>query len=62
MDDDLNGSVGSIADLKPKSPGFETRVSEGFFLMYKRLRTLVWQTDLVKEANLSRNPERDGPN
>jgi hypothetical protein len=31
--DDLNGSVGSIADLKPKGPGFESRISQGFFLM-----------------------------
>jgi hypothetical protein len=31
--DDLNGSVGSIADLKPKGLGFETRISQGFFLM-----------------------------
>jgi hypothetical protein len=30
---DLNGSVGSIADLKPKGPGFEPRISQGFFLM-----------------------------
>jgi hypothetical protein len=29
---DLNGSVGSIADLKPKGPGFESRISQGFFL------------------------------
>jgi hypothetical protein len=26
------------------------------------LRILVWQTNLGKEANLSRNPEREGPN
>jgi hypothetical protein len=31
--DDLNGSVGSIADLKPKGPGFESRIGQGFFLM-----------------------------
>jgi hypothetical protein len=31
--DDINGSVGSIADLKPKGPGFESRISQGFFLM-----------------------------
>jgi hypothetical protein len=31
--DDLNGSVGSIADLKPKGPGFKSRISQGFFLM-----------------------------
>jgi hypothetical protein len=31
--DDLHGSVGSIADLKPKGPGFESRISQGFFLM-----------------------------
>jgi hypothetical protein len=31
--DDLNGSVGSIADLKPKGLGFESRISQGFFLM-----------------------------
>jgi hypothetical protein len=30
---DLNGSVGSIADLKSKGPGFESRISQGFFLM-----------------------------
>jgi hypothetical protein len=30
---DLNGSVGSIADLKPKGQGFESRISQGFFLM-----------------------------
>jgi hypothetical protein len=31
--DDLNGSVGSIADLKPKAPGFEFWINQGFFLM-----------------------------
>jgi hypothetical protein len=31
--DDLNGSVGSIADLVPKGPGFESQISQGFFLM-----------------------------
>jgi hypothetical protein len=31
--DDLNGSVGSIAEFKPKGPGFESRISQGFFLM-----------------------------
>jgi hypothetical protein len=29
----LNGSVGSIVDWKPKGPGFESRISQGFFLM-----------------------------
>jgi hypothetical protein len=29
-EDDLNGSVGSIANLKPKGPGFESRISQGF--------------------------------
>jgi hypothetical protein len=33
VNDNLNGSVGSIADLKPKGPGFESRISQGFFLM-----------------------------
>jgi hypothetical protein len=33
LPDDLNGSVGSIADLKPKGPGFDSRISQGFFLM-----------------------------
>jgi hypothetical protein len=28
--DDLNGSVGSIADLTPKGPGFESQISHGF--------------------------------
>ena len=28
---DLNGSVGSIADLKPKGPGFEFRIRQGLF-------------------------------
>jgi hypothetical protein len=28
--DDLNGSVGSIADLIPKGPGFESQISHGF--------------------------------
>jgi hypothetical protein len=28
--DDLNGSVGSIADLILKGPGFESQISHGF--------------------------------
>jgi hypothetical protein len=32
-----------------------------FLLRERRLRTLVWQTNLAKEANLSRNPEKEGP-
>jgi hypothetical protein len=31
--DDLNGSVGSIADLIPKGSGFESQISHGFSLM-----------------------------
>jgi hypothetical protein len=31
--DDLNGSVGSIADLILKGPGFESQISHGFSLM-----------------------------
>jgi hypothetical protein len=27
---DLNGSVGSISDLKPKGPGFESRIRQGY--------------------------------
>jgi hypothetical protein len=27
--DDLHGSVGYTADLKPKGPGFESRISHG---------------------------------
>jgi hypothetical protein len=30
---DLNGSVGSIADLIPKGPEFESQISHDFFLM-----------------------------
>jgi hypothetical protein len=31
--DDLIGSVGSITDLIPKGPGFESQISHGFSLM-----------------------------
>jgi hypothetical protein len=31
--DDLNGSVGSFADLIPKGPEFESQISHGFSLM-----------------------------
>jgi hypothetical protein len=31
--DNLNGSVDSIVDLKPKGSGFESRISQGFFLI-----------------------------
>jgi hypothetical protein len=59
----LNGVVVSIADCYPKGAGLDSRVMLGIFPLRKRgLRTLVWQTDLGKEANLSRNPEREGPN
>jgi hypothetical protein len=27
---DLNGSVGSIAELKPKGPEFESRIRQGY--------------------------------
>jgi hypothetical protein len=33
LKDDLNGSVGSIADLIPKGTGFESQISHGFSLM-----------------------------
>jgi hypothetical protein len=59
----LNGVVVSVADCYPKGAGFDSRVMLGIFPFRKRgLRTLVWQTNLGKEANLSRNPEREGPN
>jgi hypothetical protein len=54
--------VVSIADCYPKGAGFDSRVMLGIFPLRKRgLRTFVWQTNLGKEANLSRNPEREGP-
>jgi hypothetical protein len=33
LNDDRNGLVGSIADLIPKGPGFESQISHGFSLM-----------------------------
>jgi hypothetical protein len=59
----LNGVVVSVAGCYPIGAGFDSRVMLGIFPSRKRgLRTLVWQTNLGKEANLSRNPEREGPN
>jgi hypothetical protein len=29
---DLNGTVGSISDLKPKDPGFESRIRQGLYV------------------------------
>jgi hypothetical protein len=59
----LNGLVVCIADCYPKGAGFDSWVMLGIFPLRKRgLRSLVWQTNLGKEANLSRNPEREGPN
>jgi hypothetical protein len=49
--------VVSVADCYPKDAVFDSRVMLGIFPL--RLRT---QTILGKEANLSRNPEREGPN
>jgi hypothetical protein len=31
---DLNGSVGSISDLKPKGPGFKSRIRQGDIYIY----------------------------
>jgi hypothetical protein len=59
---DVNGSVGSIADLKSKGPGFESQIRQGFFPHTKNVKDIV-QTHYVKRANLSSNPERRrGPN
>jgi hypothetical protein len=32
---DLNGSVGSISDLKPKDPGFESRIRQGYICWWR---------------------------
>jgi hypothetical protein len=54
----LNEVVISVTNCYPKGAGFDSRVMLGIFPLRKRvLRTLVW-----KEANLSRNPEREGTN
>ena len=37
---DLNGSVGSIADLKPKGPGFESRIRQGLFPHVKEVEDI----------------------
>jgi hypothetical protein len=59
----LNDVVVSIADCYLKGAGFDSRIMLGIFPLRKRgLKTLVGQTNLGKEANLSRNPEREGPN
>jgi hypothetical protein len=59
----LNGVVVSVANCYPKGAGFDSRVMLGIFPLRKRgLRTLVWKTNLGKDANLSKNPEREGPN
>jgi hypothetical protein len=36
---DLNGSVGSISDLKPKGPGFESRIRQGEICWWRRFQT-----------------------
>jgi hypothetical protein len=41
----LNGSVGSSADLKPKSYGFESRIRQGFLLLHE-----------VKDIGLTNQP------
>jgi hypothetical protein len=35
-----NGSVGSIADLIPKGPGFESQISHGFFPHVKEVEDI----------------------
>jgi hypothetical protein len=58
----LNSVVVGIADCYPKGASFNSRVMLGIFPLRKKgTRTLVWQTNLGKEANLSGNPEREGP-
>jgi hypothetical protein len=58
-----NGVMVSVADYNPKGAKFDSRVMLRIFPLRKRgLRTLVRQTNLGKEANLSRNPKRKGPN
>jgi hypothetical protein len=32
---DLNGSVGSISDLKPKGPGFESQIRQGYICWWR---------------------------
>jgi hypothetical protein len=50
----LTGVVVSVADCCAKGSGFDSRVMLGIFPLRKRgLRTLVWQTILGKEENLS---------
>jgi hypothetical protein len=41
----LNGSVGSIADLIPKSPGFESQISHGFFPHVKEVEDIGLTTE-----------------
>jgi hypothetical protein len=51
--------VVSVADCYPRGAGFDYRVALGIFPLRKRvLSTLVCQTNLGKEACLSRNPKR----
>jgi hypothetical protein len=49
----VNRVNSSVADCYPKGAGFYSRVMLGIFPFRKRvLRTLVWQNNLGKEANL----------
>jgi hypothetical protein len=50
--DDLHGSVGNVADLKVKGPGFEARISHGFFPNAKEVEDIGLINQLCKRSKI----------